>query len=43
VATSNCVSCHMPKYELPQTHASFTDHDIRVVRDKTLDGEKQST
>lgn len=42
VATSNCVSCHMPKYELPQTHASFTDHDIRVVRDKTLDGEKQS-
>jgi hypothetical protein len=32
VATSDCVSCHMPKYELPQTHAMFTDHDIRVVR-----------
>jgi hypothetical protein len=32
VATSNCVSCHMPKAELPQTHAMFTDHDIRIVR-----------
>jgi hypothetical protein len=32
VSTSNCVSCHMPKYEIPQTHASFTDHDIRIVR-----------
>ncbi len=32
VGTSNCASCHMPKYELPQTHATFTDHLIRVVR-----------
>jgi hypothetical protein len=32
VATRNCTSCHMPKYEVPQTHAKFTDHDIRVVR-----------
>lgn len=32
VATSNCVSCHMPKYELPGGHFKFTDHDIRVVR-----------
>jgi hypothetical protein len=34
VSISNCVSCHMPKYEIPQTHASFTDHYIRVVQDK---------
>lgn len=33
VKTSNCTSCHMPKYELPDTHARFTDHRIRVVRD----------
>jgi hypothetical protein len=32
VSTSKCVSCHMPKYEVPQAHASFTDHYIRVVR-----------
>jgi hypothetical protein len=22
----------MPRYEIPQTHAFFTDHDIRIVR-----------
>jgi Cytochrome c3 len=32
VSTSNCTSCHMPKYEVPQSHARFTDHYIRVVR-----------
>lgn len=32
VKSSNCASCHMPKYEVPQTHARFTDHRIRVVR-----------
>jgi hypothetical protein len=32
VATSNCASCHMPKIELPEGHAAFTDHEIRVVR-----------
>ena len=32
VATQNCASCHMPKYEIPQTHAAFTDHEIRIVR-----------
>ena len=37
VAASNCVTCHMPKYELPQTHAVFTDHQIRVVRAGTVD------
>jgi hypothetical protein len=32
VGTRQCVSCHMPNYKVPQMHASFTDHDIRVVR-----------
>lgn len=32
VATSNCVSCHMPKVDLPGGHRAFTDHDIRIVR-----------
>ena len=31
-SASNCVSCHMPKYEVPQSHTTFTDHYIRVVR-----------
>ncbi|MGC2161975.1 MAG: multiheme c-type cytochrome [Silvibacterium sp.] len=34
VSTHNCASCHMPRYEIPQTHASFTDHDIRIVRNR---------
>jgi hypothetical protein len=28
----NCVTCHMPKIELPGAHARFTDHQIRIVR-----------
>lgn len=32
VATKDCVTCHMPKYELPGLHSSFIDHWIRVVR-----------
>jgi formate-dependent nitrite reductase cytochrome c552 subunit len=32
VSVGNCVSCHMPKYEVPQSHTIFTDHYIRVVR-----------
>jgi hypothetical protein len=32
VATKDCVSCHMPKLEIPNVHATFTDHFIRVVR-----------
>jgi hypothetical protein len=28
----DCVSCHMPKYEIPGSHFEFTDHQIRVVR-----------
>jgi hypothetical protein len=31
VSTNNCVSCHMPKYEVPGMHAKFTDHFIRIV------------
>lgn len=31
VATKNCVSCHMPKYQPPNLHSSFIDHWIRVV------------
>jgi hypothetical protein len=31
VSTAHCVSCHMPKYVVPQARASFTDHDIRIV------------
>jgi hypothetical protein len=32
VQSSHCVSCHMPKYKVPQMHGSFTDHDIRIAR-----------
>lgn len=32
VTKSDCVSCHMPKVELPGGHMVFADHDIRVVR-----------
>jgi hypothetical protein len=30
--TKDCTTCHMPKYEVPGTHAKFTDHRIRIVR-----------
>jgi hypothetical protein len=32
VANENCVSCHMPKVELPWAHFQFTDHRIRIAR-----------
>ncbi len=32
VSTTDCVSCHMPKRELPGGHGFFTDHDIRIAR-----------
>jgi hypothetical protein len=32
VATANCTTCHMPKYDVPEMHAKFTDHFIRIVR-----------
>jgi uncharacterized cysteine cluster protein YcgN (CxxCxxCC family) len=31
VAKQNCVTCHMPKVELPGAHYKFTDHWIRAV------------
>lgn len=32
VAKKNCVTCHLPKVEVPSMHAPFVDHRIRVVR-----------
>jgi hypothetical protein len=31
-SSSRCVSCHMAKFEIPGSHAQFTDHWIRIVR-----------
>lgn len=32
VSRRDCVTCHMPKVELPEMHFQFTDHWIRVAR-----------
>jgi hypothetical protein len=32
VAKQDCVSCHMPKVNLPGAHHEFTDHFIRVAK-----------
>lgn len=32
VASSKCVSCHMPKVEIPGIYFKFTDHWIRIVQ-----------
>ena len=32
VCTDKCVTCHMPKLELPGAHHKFSDHRIRIVR-----------
>jgi hypothetical protein len=32
VSARDCTSCHMPKYTVPEMHAQFTDHLIRVAR-----------
>jgi hypothetical protein len=32
VAKKECVTCHMPKLELPGAHHKFSDHRIRVVK-----------
>jgi hypothetical protein len=32
VAKKDCVTCHMPKLELPGAHKKFTDHLIRIAR-----------
>jgi Cytochrome c554 and c-prime len=31
-ATKDCASCHMPKVFVPEMHANFTDHRIRIAR-----------
>jgi hypothetical protein len=37
VSNKDCISCHMPKLEIPGMHAKFTDHRIRVVhKDETF-------
>lgn len=32
VSTSQCITCHMPKVEIPGSHHQFFDHEIRVVK-----------
>jgi hypothetical protein len=32
VSKKDCVTCHMPKIELPGAHTKFTDHEIRIAR-----------
>ena len=32
VKNNDCVSCHMPRLELPGAHFKFMDHRIRVVK-----------
>ena len=32
IAKKNCVTCHMPKIEVPDMHYAFADHLIRIVR-----------
>jgi hypothetical protein len=33
VAQKDCVTCHMPKAEIPGSHFHFTDHRIRIARE----------
>lgn len=32
VERKNCTTCHMPKVFVPEMHADFTDHRIRIAR-----------
>ena len=32
VSKNKCVTCHMPKIELPGAHYKFSDHRIRIVK-----------
>jgi hypothetical protein len=32
VSQQSCVSCHMPKVEIPGSHFQFTDHRIRIAK-----------
>jgi len=31
-STKDCVTCHMPKYEAPDMHFEYTDHQIRIAQ-----------
>jgi hypothetical protein len=33
VRQNSCVSCHMPRVEIPGSHTQFTDHRIRISRE----------
>ena len=33
VAKKDCVTCHMPKIELPGSDNLFSDHQIRIARE----------
>jgi hypothetical protein len=32
IGTKDCVTCHMPRLDLPGAHKKFTDHMIRIVQ-----------
>lgn len=32
VSSDHCISCHMPRFEIPGSHYRFFDHDIRIVK-----------
>ena len=32
VSKRDCITCHMPKVEVPELHYQFTDHQIRIAR-----------
>lgn len=32
LASKDCITCHMPKIDIPDMHTAFADHLIRVVR-----------
>jgi hypothetical protein len=32
VGKEDCVTCHMPRYEVPDMHYTYTDHRIRIVK-----------
>jgi hypothetical protein len=35
VGQKACVTCHMPKYQVPEIHATFTDHKIAIHRERS--------
>lgn len=43
VGTRNCVTCHMPQTVIPSMHSRFTDHRIRIVRNRNASESRKST